>query len=115
MSDSTIDISVTVVITDGEATFSYIPEGPYQVSVSTNLAFTLSGTCNPTLSFLDPLMSYVPVDASRDITPDISEDKQILTLCDTDIDEETIGVQLVVQDSHGNNYASPDPKIINRL
>ncbi|MFT2089739.1 DP-EP family protein [Paraglaciecola sp. 2405UD69-4] len=114
MSSSPINVSVTVTIKEGVVTFSYDPVGPYQVTVSTDVVFTLSSTCNPNLLFLEPLISYVPVDAPKDINPSITPDKQTLTLSDTDVDEETIGVQLVVQDSHQNTYASPDPQIINR-
>lgn len=108
-----INVSVTVNISNGEASFSYAPDGPYSVTETTDVVFTLSG-CVPDLAFKNPLISYVPVDASRDITPVLSNGNQTLTLSDTDADSETIGIQLVVQDTYGNTYASPDPKIINR-
>jgi hypothetical protein len=106
-------INVTVIITQGEAMFSYAPDGPIIVTETTDVVFTLS-ECNPALSFEEPLMSYVPANASRDIVPSLSANKQTLTLSDTDIDQEVIGVQLVVKDTYGNTYASPDPRIINR-
>lgn len=108
------NISVTVNITEGVASFSYLPDGPIIVTENTDVVFTLSG-CNPAVIFEAPLISYVPVDASKDITASLSNENQTLTLSDTDADSETIGVQLVVQDIYGNTYASPDPKIINRL
>ena len=114
MSNASKNITVTVNIVEGIPTFSYAPDGPIIVTESTDVIFTLSNTSNPAVSFKRPLISYVPVDASRDITSSISEDKQSLTLCDTDIDQEVIGVQLVIKDKYGNTYASPDPQIINR-
>jgi hypothetical protein len=106
------NISVTVNITEGIASFSYSPDGPIIVTENTDVVFTLSG-CNPAVTFEAPLISYVPVDASRDINPSLTNGNQTLTLSDTDADIETIGVQLVVQDIYGNTYASPDPRIIN--
>jgi hypothetical protein len=114
MSKPSQNISVTVNINEGAATFSYYPDGQIIVTETTDVIFILSETCSPALSFEEPLISYVPADASRDITPSLSENNQKLTLSDTDIDREVIGVQLVVKDTYGNTYASPDPKIINR-
>jgi hypothetical protein len=114
MSNTNQNIAVTVNITEGVAAFSYSPDGPITVTEATDVIFTLSGTCNPSVSFESPLIAYVPVNESRDITPNVSSDGQVLTLVDTDVDEETICIQLVVKDTYGNSYASPDPRIVNK-
>ncbi|AGH47122.1 DP-EP family protein [Paraglaciecola psychrophila] len=114
MSNSSKNITVTVTIVEGVPTFSYAPDGPIIVTESTDVIFTLSNTSHPAVSFKEPLISYVPVDASRNITLSLSADEQSLTLRDTDIDKEVIGVQLVIKDAYRNTYASPDPQIINR-
>jgi hypothetical protein len=114
MSNSSKNITVTVTIVEGVPTFSYAPDGPIIITESTDVIFILSNTSRPAVSFKEPLISYVPVDASRDITSSLSADKQSLTLSDIDIDQEVIGVQLVIKDIYGNTYASPDPQIINR-
>ncbi|MGO4891352.1 DP-EP family protein [Flavobacterium sp. W21_SRS_FM6] len=108
-----INVNVTVNITEGVASFSYSPDGPYIVSENCDVVFTLSD-CSPAVTFEKPLISYVPVDTPKDITATLSNANQTLTLSDTDADVETIGVQLVVKDNYSNAYASPDPQIINR-
>lgn len=113
MSKQTFNIAVTVDVTAGLPSFSYSPDGPIIVTEATDVVFTLTD-CSPALSFASPLISYVPVDAPRDISSNLTNENQILTLSDTDADIETIGVQLVVVDAYGNAYASPDPRIINK-
>ena len=113
MSKSIININVTVEIANGIASFSYSPDGNIQVSKSTDIIFTLNGTYDPALSCLEPLIAYVPESSSRDITASLSTDKLSVILSDTDIDKEEIAVQLLVIDTYGNTYASPDPRIIN--
>jgi hypothetical protein len=114
MSKARKNITVTVNITNGIASFSYLPDDNINIIESTDVVFTLSDSDSTDLSFAAPLVAYVPIDASRDITANLSEDKQILTLSDTDLDQEEIAVQLVVQDIYGNTYASPDPRIVNK-
>ncbi|MFQ3192642.1 MAG: hypothetical protein ACI936_003794 [Paraglaciecola sp.] len=114
MSNTSQCIAVTVKIVEGVAAFSYSPPGTITVTETTDVIFTLSNTCSPSVSFESPLVAYVPVDESRDITPSVSSNGQVLTLIDTDVDKETICVQLVVKDTYGNSYASPDPRIVNK-
>ena len=113
MSNETINIAVTVNISAGLPSFSYSPDGSIIVTEASDVIFTLTD-CNPRLSFASPLISYVPVDAPRDINSNLTNENQTLTLSDTDADIETIGIQLVVVDAYGNAYASPDPRIINK-
>lgn len=113
MSKPSININVTVSITDGVASFNYSPDGPINVTKSTNVVFSLSSACSPQVSFEEPLIAYVPADASHDITTSLSDENKTLTLSDTDIDQEQICVQLVVMDLNENSYASPDPRILN--
>lgn len=114
MSQANKNITVTVTINNGIASFSYLPDGHITITESTDVIFTLNNSDNTELSFAAPLLAYVPAEASRDITASLSEDKQTLTLSDTDLDQEEIAVQLVVQDTYGNAYASPDPRIVNK-
>jgi hypothetical protein len=114
MSKAIKNITVTANITDGIASFSYLPDGNINITGSTDVVFTLSNLDSKNLSFAAPLVAYIPIGAYRDITANLSEDKQILTLSDTDLDQEEIAVQLVVQDRYGNTYASPDPRIVNK-
>ena len=114
MTQANTEIKVTVTIIEGVPNFSYNPDGPIIVTETTDVNFILTDTSNPSVIFEEPLISYLPVNASRDITPSLSEDNLVLTLSDTDIDQEVIGVQLVIKDAYGNTYASPDPRIINR-
>jgi hypothetical protein len=111
MSKTTKSISVTVSVANGIASFFYAPDGLIEVTESTDIVFDLVDS--PALSFETPLMAYVPVGASRDIAYGISKKKTRLTLSDTDLDKEQIAVQLVVEDKYGNQYASPDPRILN--
>ncbi|MCF2948994.1 DP-EP family protein [Paraglaciecola aquimarina] len=107
------NISTTVNITNGIATFNYHPEGIINVTQESDVIFSLSAECSPAVSFKQPLTAYIPIDATKDVTPNLSSDGQSLTLSDSDIDQETICIQLVVEDAHGNQYASPDPRMVN--
>lgn len=114
MSKTSKNIIVTVNIIEGVPTFLYQPSGKIQITEATDVIFTLSGACSPHLSFEQPLIAYVPMNEKRDITPSVESEGQVLRLIDTDVDEETICIQLVVTDEYSNSYASPDPRIVNK-
>jgi hypothetical protein len=114
MSNTSTNIIVTVNIIEGVPTFLYEPSGTIHVTEATDVTFTLSDACSPRLSFEQPLIAYVPVNEQRDITPSVESEGQVLRLIDTDVDEETICIQLVVTDEYSNSYASPDPRIVNK-
>ena len=113
MSNPSKNIDVVITIANGIASFSYSPEGNIEITECIDIIFSLNVTSK--LKFKKPLIAYVPSNVSGDIDAKRSKNKQKLTLSDTDLDSEQIAVQLVIEDEYGNTYASPDPRIINRL
>lgn len=118
MTDTT-KINYTVYVDIGtkpNATYTYKDaqgqpsEGSPTVTVkSTDLIYTL-GTSG--LIFLTPSISG---DTGGDLTWSISDDKQSLTIVDSDIDTESVCLILVVAEASNPTvpYPSPDPQIKN--
>ena len=71
-----------------------------------NIIYTL-GTSG--FQFLDPAITN---NFDCDISFEISEDKQTLTILNSAEHVDKVGIQFIVQDlSTGQKYASPDPRI----
>jgi hypothetical protein len=112
-----INYSVKVDITTIPATYTYKDaqgnscDGSPNVTVeNTEIIYTLSSSG---LIFLSP---NITGDTGGDLTWSISDDKQKLTIVDTDITNETACLILIVAEASNPNvpYPSPDPKIVNR-
>lgn len=108
----TVDTDITPPIfifynSDGEATNGSVtfkvPEGS-TTQVIYNL--TTSG-----FTFVDPIVTN---NFDNDTSYAISDNNQTLTITDDVATKQTIGLQLVVENSNGQKFASPDPRIKNR-
>ncbi|GGD74933.1 DP-EP family protein [Lacimicrobium alkaliphilum] len=109
----TVDISVTPPVFTIYNQQGHIDNNPINVTENnTRIIYRLKDN-NDGLKFIAPEVSDDP---HGDITPSISEDGQTLTITDSDADNETICVRLVViqANSPDTHYVSQDPQIRNR-
>jgi hypothetical protein len=117
MTDNTPPIftfEVSVDISVSPATYSYTESGePSNGSVSVTVPNTkiVYQLVTEGLTFTDPLITDDP---DGDLTYEISNGNRTLTITDSDADKEAICLKLVVQDSAGTTYTSPDPSIDNK-
>lgn len=111
--------TVSVTITDGQATFVIYDESgapteePIEVTENnTKIIYTLVDN-NDGLIFVAPDISDDP---NHDLSYELSNNDQVITITDTDADNENICLKLVVAISSDPSvtYTSPDPQIKNR-
>lgn len=110
--------TVSVTITNGQATFVIYDqsgeptEGPVEVTVhNTQIVYTLVNN-NDGLIFVAP---EITDDPNNDLSYALSDGDQVLTITDTDADNENICLKLVVAKSSDPSvtFTSPDPQIKN--
>ncbi len=112
-----ISYTVYVDISTSPATYTYTDSqgepsdgSPTVTQVNTDIVYTLGTTG---LIFTDPQISD---DTGGDLSWNISTDKQVLTIHDTDADQEEPCLILVVATASdpSTHYPSPDPRIRNK-
>lgn len=111
-------VSFTVAVDTSNGVYTFFDDlgqpsqGGATVTVrNTQLVYTLVSN-NDTLIFLKPELT---AEDTSDITVNISNCKQIMTLTDSDLTNEDICLRIVVKaTASGATFVSPDPKIQNR-
>lgn len=108
----TFEVSVNTSV--NPASYSYTENGePSNGSVSVTVPMTkiVYQLVTEGLTFTDPKITNDP---DGDLTYEFSNGNRTLTITDSDADDETICLKLVVKDITGTTYTSPDPSIDNK-